>query len=45
MNPHHPVWIALSDLLLDTDTRLSFPYIARTLAESPHSDHEIEAIF
>ncbi len=45
MNPHHPVWLALSDLFLDTDTRLSFPYIARTLAASPFADHELEAIF
>jgi hypothetical protein len=45
MNPRHPVWIALSDLFLDTDTRLSFPYIARTLAESPYSDDELAAIF
>lgn len=45
MNPRHPVWIALSDLFLDTDTRLSFPYIARTLAESPFPDDELEAIF
>lgn len=45
MNPRHPVWLALSDLFLDTDTRLSFPYIARTLAASPFSDDELEAIF
>jgi hypothetical protein len=45
MNPRHPVWIALSDLFLDTDTRLSFPYIARTLAASPYSDDELAAIF
>lgn len=45
MNPRHPVWLALSDLFLDTDSRLSFPYIARALAESPFSDDELEAIF
>jgi hypothetical protein len=45
MNPRHPVWLALSDLFLDTDTRLSFPYIARTLAASPFTDDELEAIF
>jgi len=45
MNPRHSVWLALSDLFLDTDSRLSFPYIARTLAAAPFSDDELETIF
>lgn len=45
MNPRHCVWIALSDLFLDTDTRLSFPYIAHALAASPFADDELESIF
>jgi hypothetical protein len=36
-----PVWIALSDLFLDTDVRLSFAYIARVLAEAPYSLDEL----
>ncbi|HEU0123261.1 MAG TPA: hypothetical protein VFQ91_22215, partial [Bryobacteraceae bacterium] len=39
------VWIAQSDLFLDTDTRLSYPYIARVAAESPFSLDELAAIF
>ena len=31
-----PVWVALSDLYLDTDVTLSHDYIARTLAASPY---------
>jgi hypothetical protein len=31
-----PVWVALSDLYLDTDVTLSHDYIARTLAVSPY---------
>lgn len=38
------VWIALSDLFLDTDVRLSFAYIARVAAESKYSLEELEAI-
>ena len=39
-----PVWIALTDLFLDTDVRISYPYVARTLAESPYSMEELRAI-
>jgi hypothetical protein len=39
-----PVWIALADLFLDTDVRISYPYVARTLAESPYSMEELRAI-
>src|SRR5215469_16255952 len=39
-----PVWIALPDLFLDTDVRISYPYIARTLAESPYSMEELRTI-
>jgi hypothetical protein len=38
------VWIAFADLFLDTDVRISYPYIARTLAESPYSVEELRAI-
>jgi len=38
------VWIAQSDLFLDTDVRLSFAYIARVTAGSPYSLAELEAI-
>ena len=39
-----PVWIALSDLYLDTDSRLSYAYIARTLAVSKYKLEELHAI-
>lgn len=39
-----PVWLALSDLFLDTDTRLSYAYIARTAATSPYSVEELGRI-
>jgi hypothetical protein len=39
-----PVWIALSDLYLDTDSRLSYAYIARTLAASKYKIEELHAI-
>lgn len=38
------VWIALSDLFLDTDVRLNFAYIARVLAASRYTLEELEAI-
>lgn len=31
-----PVWVALSDLYLDTDVTLSYDHIVRTLAASPY---------
>src|SRR5436309_12699108 len=39
-----PVWVALSDLFLDTDVRLYYPFIARTLADSPYSMEELRQI-
>ena len=36
-DPRIPIWIALSDLYLDTDVALSHDCIARTLAASPYS--------
>jgi hypothetical protein len=42
--PRRPVWIALSDLFLDTDVRISYPSIARILAESPYSIQELRMI-
>lgn len=39
-----PVWLALSDLFLDTDTTLLEPQIVRTLAASPYSEVELERI-
>ena len=36
-DPRIPIWIALSDLYLDTDVALSHDCIARTLAVSPYS--------
>lgn len=39
------VWIAMSDLFLDTDVRLFYVDIARVCAESPYSQEELERIF
>lgn len=39
-----PVWIALSDLFLDTDTSLSRSWRVEILAESPYSIDELEKI-
>ena len=36
-DPRIPIWIALSDLYLDTDVARSHDCIARTLAASPYS--------
>jgi hypothetical protein len=36
-----PIWMALSDLYLDTDVTLSHDYIARTLVASPYSLEEL----
>jgi len=40
-----PLWLALSDLFLDTDVRLNYPSTARAIAQSPYSGVELEAIF
>ena len=39
-----PVWLALSDLFLDTDTSLSREWRARELSQSPYSIEELEEI-
>ena len=39
-----PIWVALSDLYLDTDSRLSYAYIARTLAVSRFTIEELHVI-
>jgi hypothetical protein len=39
-----PVWQALSDLFLDTDTSLTRDWRIRELAESPYSVEELEEI-
>lgn len=38
------VWVALSDLFLDTDVTLHFDYIERELTASPFTIDEIDAI-
>lgn len=40
-----PVWEAMSDLFLDTETRWSVPYVARRCAESGYDDETLERIF
>lgn len=40
-----PVWEAMSDLFLDTETRWAVPYIARRCAESGYDDEALERIF
>lgn len=40
----HKVWIALSDLFLDTDISLYHSLIATALAKSPYSIEELEQI-
>ena len=40
-----PVWEAMSDLFLDTETRWSVPYVARRCAESGYDDELLERIF
>lgn len=40
-----PVWVAMSDLFLDTDVRLNYSYVARTLAQSPFTLAELKRIF
>jgi hypothetical protein len=39
------VWIALSNLFLDTDVRLIYANTARVCAASPFSQEELERIF
>ena len=39
-----PVWVAMSDLFLDTDVRVSYCSIARTLAAAPFTIEQMGAI-
>ena len=39
-----PVWLALSDMFLDTDTSLSRDWRVKELARSPYSLAELEEI-
>jgi hypothetical protein len=39
-----PVWIALSELFLDTDVRIWYPGILRALAASPYTEEQLRAI-
>ncbi len=39
-----PVWIALSDLFLDTDVSLNYKYIVRACSESKYSTDELKEI-
>ena len=40
-----PVWDAMSELFLDTETRWSVPHVARRCAESGYDDEALERIF
>ncbi|QXE07293.1 hypothetical protein BJG93_35650 [Paraburkholderia sprentiae WSM5005] len=40
-----PVWAAMSDLFLDTETRWEIPFVARSCAESGYDDATLERIF
>jgi hypothetical protein len=40
-----PVWEAMGDLFLDTETRWSVPFVARRCAESDYDDETLERIF
>ena len=40
-----PVWSAMSDLFLDTDVRIWYPWSARAIALSPYSFEELDLIF
>lgn len=40
-----PVWEAMSEFFLDTETRWSVPYVARRCAESGYDDEALERIF
>lgn len=39
-----PIWVALSDLFLDTDVTLSYDYIVRVCAESRYTTEELKFI-
>ncbi len=40
-----PVWNAMSDVFLDTETRWSMPAVARVLVESGYSEDQLDAIW
>jgi hypothetical protein len=40
-----PVWDAMSDVFLDTETRWSMPYIAHVLVQSGYGPEELDAIW
>lgn len=40
-----PLWTAMSDLFLDTETRWSVPFVARACAESGLDDLQLDAVF
>jgi hypothetical protein len=40
-----PVWEAMSDLFLDTETRWSVPHVARRCAQSGYDDEVLEHVF
>ena len=44
LEARRPVWIALSELFLDTDVRIWYAAIAATLADSPYSEDELRMI-
>lgn len=44
LDQRRPVWMALSDLFLDTDPTLAHDYIVRVLAASSYSLEELDAI-
>jgi hypothetical protein len=44
LSARRPVWEALSDLFLDTDTSLAREWRVRVLASSPYSIQELERI-
>ena len=45
LSRRRPVWVALSDVFLDTETRWYFPRIARVLAESGYGEPHITRIW
>ena len=45
LDTRRPVWIAFSDLFLDTDVRIWYPYTALIAAKSPYSIEELNGIF
>lgn len=44
LTPRQNIWVALSDLFLDTDVTLSFEYIEREILASPFTLEDIDLI-